>query len=184
MPGDEIKETSEYGKMSVWQWIIVYIAVGVMIYGIFYAFLLYKNKTVEPPTQAQPVRIEESQDKVDLGKESEVEDPANKSVTEIQLTDEEFFPNSVTITKETTVIWTNNSSKTATVNSSEHPTHLDYPLLNLGKFEPGESLTLVFNEVGTYKYHNHLNPSQTGTVEVIEEDLGTENEQSLVPQEQ
>jgi len=52
------------------------------------------------------------------------------------------------------------------VNSALHPTHLEYPPLNLGVIKPGESKSLTFPEAGTYKYHDHLNPSLFGSVTV------------------
>lgn len=82
----------------------------------------------------------------------------------VVLTKEGFSPKSITVKTGTEVVWLNNSGETATVNSSAHPTHLDYAPLNLGDFENGESLSLIFDTPGTYKYHNHLNASQTGEV--------------------
>lgn len=77
-----------------------------------------------------------------------------------------FIPQSITVKVGTKVTWTNNSGTTATVDSAAHPTHLVYPPLNLGNFGIGETLSLVFDQSGTYKYHNHLDASQTGEVVV------------------
>ncbi|OGH15046.1 MAG: hypothetical protein A2860_01415 [Candidatus Levybacteria bacterium RIFCSPHIGHO2_01_FULL_37_33] len=77
-----------------------------------------------------------------------------------------FDPKTITIKTGTRVIWLNKSGGGATVNSAVHPTHQVYPPLNLGEFPDGSSVQLVFDKLGTYKYHNHLNPSQTGTVVV------------------
>jgi plastocyanin len=82
------------------------------------------------------------------------------------LSDTGFSPQTLTIKPGDNVTWVNQSQSDATVNSDPHPTHTDYPPLNLGSFLPGASLSLIFNSPGTYKYHNHLNPSQTGTVVV------------------
>lgn len=62
------------------------------------------------------------------------------------------------------MVWTNKSGATATVNSDAHPTHLLWPFLNLGSFDDGKSLSVVFDKAGTYTYHNHFSPSQKGTV--------------------
>lgn len=77
-----------------------------------------------------------------------------------------FAPQTIKIKFGTKVVWVNKSGATATVNSALHPTHLVYPPLNLNSFEDGQSLSLVFDKSGTYKYHDHLNPSRTGTVVV------------------
>lgn len=84
----------------------------------------------------------------------------------IDLTDQGFSPQSIKIKPGTRVIWTNKTNGPATVNSDNHPTHLLYPFLNLGEFDPDTSVQVVFEEPGTYTYHDHLNPSRKGTVEV------------------
>lgn len=77
-----------------------------------------------------------------------------------------FMPKAVTVKVGTRVVWTNKSGEMTNVSSAMHPTHLVYPPLNLGDFEDGKSVSLVFAKPGTYKYHNHLNPSRFGTVVV------------------
>ena len=84
----------------------------------------------------------------------------------VTLTESGFFPQTLTVKAGTKVVWLNQRKDTATVDSAGHPIHLSYPPLNLGTFKPGEQLFLVFNEKGTYKYHNHLSPNQLGTVVV------------------
>lgn len=77
-----------------------------------------------------------------------------------------FAPQTLTIKAGTKVLWMNKSGEVATVNSGAHPTHLVYPPLNLGEFGNGSSVQLVFDKPGTYNYHDHLNPSRTGTIVV------------------
>lgn len=84
----------------------------------------------------------------------------------VAITSSGFNPQTVTVKVGTRVIWLNKSGGLATVNSDLHPTHRLYTPLNLGEFPDGSSVQLVFDKPGTYKYHNHLNPSQTGTVVV------------------
>ncbi len=84
----------------------------------------------------------------------------------VTLTSSGFQPQTLTIKAGTTVTFINKSGTTAVVNSAIHPTHALFPLLNLGTFNDGESLSVKFDKPGTYKYHNHLNPTQTGTVVV------------------
>ncbi|OGH39191.1 MAG: hypothetical protein A3B44_02675 [Candidatus Levybacteria bacterium RIFCSPLOWO2_01_FULL_38_21] len=89
-----------------------------------------------------------------------------ENVANVTLTSSGFDPKTVTIKTGTRVIWLNKSGRAATVNSAVHPTHQVYRPLNLGEFPDGSSVQLVFDKPGTYKYHNHLNPAQTGTVVV------------------
>lgn len=77
-----------------------------------------------------------------------------------------FNPQAVKIKVGTKVVWMNKSGSMVTVNSASHPAHTAYPSLNLGQFPNGSSVSLVFDKPGTYKYHNHLNPTQFGSVTV------------------
>lgn len=93
--------------------------------------------------------------------------PENKmEKTSVEVTSSGFVPQTITVKAGTKVVWTNKSGAVVTVNSALHPTHLIYPPLNLGEFANDQSVQLVFDKPGTYKYHNHLNASQTGTVVV------------------
>lgn len=94
------------------------------------------------------------------------ETSASAKTEDIELTSSGFSPQKITIDKGTKVVWTNKSGKASTVDSSPHPVHTDYPKLNLGSFNDGQTLELIFNEIGTFKYHNHFNPAQNGSVTV------------------
>lgn len=85
---------------------------------------------------------------------------------DVEVTSSGFTPQTISIKAGTTVVWTNKSGGAVTVNSASHPTHLKWPFLNLGKFDDGTSVSVVFEKAGTYKYHNHLDASQIGTVVV------------------
>ncbi len=86
----------------------------------------------------------------------------------IKVTKAGFSPQTLTIKVGTRVIWVNQDAGTVSVNSAVHPTHLVYPPLNLGAFNSGSSVQLVFSKPGSYSYHNHYNPSQTGTIVVTQ----------------
>lgn len=77
-----------------------------------------------------------------------------------------FSPKDITIKAGESVTWMNNDSAVHTVNSAVHPTHQLYPPLNLGNIQAGGKVSLAFPGAGTYKYHDHLNPSSTGSVTV------------------
>lgn len=77
-----------------------------------------------------------------------------------------FAPKNVTVKVGESVTWMNNDSENHTVNSSPHPTHTDNPFLNVGLIRPDEKKSLTFDKAGTYKYHDHLNPSLFGSVTV------------------
>lgn len=89
-----------------------------------------------------------------------------ETIKNVTLTSSGFDPKTVTVKAGTRVIWLNKSGEGATVNSDPHPIHQAYQPLNLGEFPDGSSVQLVFDKPGKYGYHNHLNPSQNGTVVV------------------
>ncbi|MBI2635587.1 MAG: hypothetical protein HYW79_03555 [Parcubacteria group bacterium] len=78
-----------------------------------------------------------------------------------------FTPRELKIKKGDTVTWVNKSGILTWPASAMHPTHQVYPgfdaLKGLGK---EESYSFKFDRVGSWKYHDHLNPSSTGVVVV------------------
>lgn len=78
-----------------------------------------------------------------------------------------FLPKDITIKSGQSVTWVNQDTVDHQVNSAVHPTHQVYPPLNtVGLLKSGEKKSLIFPDAGTYKYHDHLNPSLTGSVTV------------------
>ena len=92
--------------------------------------------------------------------------PITQSQNTVTLTSSGFEPNIINVKAGSKVVWINKSGESATVNSDPHPVHTDYLKLNLGEFSDGQTLELVFDKAGTYKYHNHLNPSEKGQIVV------------------
>lgn len=84
----------------------------------------------------------------------------------VTITQSGFSLKDSTIKAGDTVSWMNSDTIDHTVNSAPHPTHTAYPPLNLDNLKPGETKSLMFPTSGTYKYHDHLNPSLTGSVTV------------------
>jgi plastocyanin len=84
----------------------------------------------------------------------------------VNVTNSGFEPKDLKIKVGAQVVWTNKSGKTVTVNSDNHPTNLLWPFLNLGAFDNGQSVSTTFAKSGKYTYHNHFDPSQTGSVTV------------------
>lgn len=77
-----------------------------------------------------------------------------------------FEPKTLNVKVGTKVTWKNEGGKTVNVASAVHPTHLVYPPLNLGEVGDGASVSLVFTDVGSFNYHDHLTPTHTGTIVV------------------
>lgn len=90
--------------------------------------------------------------------------PVFSGTQTINVTKQGFEPSVITVKAGTFVNWNNKSGQEAAVASDPHPTHQTYIPLNLGTFPDRNGVSLIFNTPGTYGYHNHLNPSQKGTV--------------------
>lgn len=84
----------------------------------------------------------------------------------VEITSKGFDPKEIKIKAGQTVTWMNTDTAVHTVNSAIHPTHQVYPRLNLDNIQPGAKKSLSFPDTGTYKYHDHLNPSLTGSITV------------------
>ena len=87
----------------------------------------------------------------------------------VTYTDSGYTPNTITVKKGTTVTWTNESTGGMWTASAVHPTHQLLPGFDhLKSVAKGGTYSYAFEKVGTWKYHNHVNASDTGTVVVTE----------------
>lgn len=77
-----------------------------------------------------------------------------------------FSPNVITIAKGGAVVFQNKTGKLASVASGPHPTHLKYPEFDQYKTDQRgkDEFRFVFEKVGSWGYHDHLNANMTGTV--------------------
>lgn len=82
----------------------------------------------------------------------------------VKLTPDGFVPQTINVKKGGIIVWKNESGAQASVNSADHPTHKLHRFLNLGMFENGSGVQATIPETGTFSYHNHLKPEQTGTI--------------------
>lgn len=149
-------------KMIVGLVVVVLLIVG--------GFVLLKGNKQSPqtiaPSAVQPTQQSAQVTPVSTESSSPSGSMTNEKAVTVTLTSSGFDPATITVKAGTKVTWVNKSGVEATVNSDKHPTHLLYTPLNLGSFVRGASLSLVFDKPGSYGYHNHLDPSQTGTVVV------------------
>lgn len=104
--------------------------------------------------------------------------PASATIT---YTDNGFSPANLMIAQGTKVIFMNSASDAFWPASNVHPTHSLYDGTTLqqhcadptattfdacGPIAPGSSWSFTFTKTGTWTYHNHLNPSEGGTITV------------------
>lgn len=87
----------------------------------------------------------------------------------VTYTDSGFAPDPLTVKIGTTVTFVNESSRGMWVASAVHPTHQLLPGFDqLSSAVKGGTYEYMFVKVGTWKYHNHVNPTDTGSVVVTE----------------
>ena len=74
-----------------------------------------------------------------------------------------YGPETITVTKGTTVTWTNEDSAPHTVTTTNAPVAFDS-----GKMNQGEQFSQTFDTAGTYEYYCSIHPNMRGKVIVTE----------------
>lgn len=78
-----------------------------------------------------------------------------------------FAPVPLVILAGQTVLFKNEHSADMWVASAPHPTHTDYSGFDASRpYGQGETYSFTFTRIGTWKYHNHLNPAHYGSIVV------------------
>jgi len=96
------------------------------------------------------------------------EDEEGGSVV-IHVTDEGFEPGSVEVGAGESVVFENVDDEGHWPASDDHPTHELYPAFDPKKpIQPNTSWSVILDRPGTWKYHDHMNPTLTGEVVVKE----------------
>lgn len=89
------------------------------------------------------------------------------SNTEIEITATGYKPKDIQIKKGAKVVFKNEDQDIHWPASNIHPTHLIYPEFDPKKpVKAGGQWEFVFDKIGVWRYHDHLIPTQTGTVTV------------------
>lgn len=155
--------------------IIGLIIIAVLLVGGF--FLFSGDKKVEDKSGGG-IFVTDNSDE-NSQQEAPTTDDTNSTEYTVSYGSSGFSPNSIEINQGDKVIFVNEGSSNIRVASNNHPTHTLYPGSGAEKcgtdeeenifdscdvIAPGEIYSFVFNEVGTWGYHNHLSPSKTGTV--------------------
>lgn len=128
-------------------------------------------QTLNQQTVPQPSTSELSNKQLSPQLSAEQAPVAEEKV--VTYTDAGYSPSTLRIKKGETVTFKNQSSQSMWTASAFHPTHRVYPTTGgcLGStfdacqgIQPGNSWSFKFDISGTWKYHNHLNPGDTGTI--------------------
>jgi plastocyanin len=128
---------------------------------------------------AMPVQGNEDVDEIIVEDESGSDEGAISGSRTITMTLSGFSPTSLEIKKGESVTFVNQGSGTHWPATDVHPSHSVYPGSSIGKcnttdktrifdackgISRGGSFTFTFNEVGNWRYHDHLSPGLKGTV--------------------
>lgn len=141
-------------------WVVLVIAI---VLGIYFFTKSDNNKKIKSDEIAKNFLAEET--------------PMQELGPQIIYSDVGYSPQTLTIKKGETVIFSNQSSQATWPASAMHPTHRDYPTTGgcLGStfdacrgLQPNETWTFTFDFSGDWKYHDHLHPSNYGTI-IVEE---------------
>jgi len=104
----------------------------------------------------------------DTGVQTANKTPGEPSVTIVR-TNDGYEPSEVTIQKGDSILWTNESKEYHWPASDLHPTHGVYPEFDSSTpLAPQEEWKFKFDEIGEWKFHDHIRANKTGTVTVVE----------------
>lgn len=144
-------------------------------------YFLMVDKQINPSEIYQPKEQVPNQQSPLINPTNEnppAQEPVVKSNV-VKYTDDGYSPSVLTIKVGQGVDFENNSSKNMWPASAMHPTHAVYSGTTLSEhcpdkenvtfdackgIQPADLWTFLFNKPGTFKYHDHLNPSKTGTI--------------------
>lgn len=143
---------------------MVVIVIFVLLAGGFFLFSKNYSTTV---TQSSPSRNTQSSP-APTNTQAISKTRAQQTQNTVTYTTNGFSPVTLTIKSDTTVTWVNKSSEQVVIGVNPHPIHSGDRTITNEKFTlnlaPDESKTVTVNKTGTFGYHNHLNPGQTGTI--------------------
>lgn len=137
-------------------------ALALMLLGAGCSSTTQTTTTAQTPPVTQPATVAQ-------------QPPPSPAANTVTYTDSGFSPAVLTVKVGTTVIFANNASDAMRVASNPHPIHNGYPTKggcvgstfdSCANIAPGTSWSFTFDIAGTWKYHNHLNPGEGGTIVV------------------
>ena len=139
-------------------WVIIGFIVLVLIIAVVYFWTRGSEESTTSTTATQQTTSE-------VGTASpSAQDTADE--TTIRISSSGFSPETVKIKVGGKVTFINDDSIDHQIASAPHPTHTDYPKLNVGVLKPGEARIAEFDKTGTFGYHDNLNPTLKGEIVV------------------
>ena len=83
----------------------------------------------------------------------------------IRYTNKGYIPANITVKAGTMVMFVNESDQDMWAASNGHPAHTDLPTFDQFEFSPkGSQYVYTFDQVGSWKYHDHIAPIYGGVI--------------------
>ncbi len=155
------------------------IAISIVIVVLVGGYFLFVRGVQQPTPSVSEPSSQQPTTQPQVSEQPSEQPPASQApaVKEnvVTYTSSGYSPSTLTIKKDETVTFKNQSSQSMWTASAVHPTHRAYPESGgcLGStfdacagVQPGGEWLFKFDISGTWKYHNHLNPGDTGTIVV------------------
>src|SRR3989344_6735866 len=149
-----------YGKRPLWQWILLYAVIGVVLYALVYYFF-FANGSTNYGTQKQAERAPQNNTAPLMGpnptpaQTSDPNAPSPLAPVGVSINSSAFSPGKISVVAGTKVTWSNNDSVSHTVTSESAP-------FDSGTLKPGGMFSFTFITPGTYTHHCTIHPSMTG----------------------
>lgn len=159
-----------YGKRPLWQWVVIYLVIGGIIYAGIYYFFLAKKRGGFNYNQPGQSRTQSTTNPQVSPTTTQVSETTQSTRVIITYSSSGFSPSTVTAKSYGKITWVNKSDRQVKIGANPHPIHTGNKEVSGGEFtldlQPGEEKTVVVSKVGTFGYHNHLNSSEEGTIVV------------------
>lgn len=156
--------TNSYGKRPLWQWILLYVVVGIVVYGLIYYFVLAKKGGGYTSSTNNPYQSVTSP----TAAETQVPSTNTKSQKfTVEGSEFAFTPSTLTVKKGEAV-------EITFKNNGKYPHNLTIADLNVKTktIQPGQEDTLTFTptKVGSFSFMctvpGHADKGMTGTLTV------------------
>lgn len=94
--------------------------------------------------------------------------PQKEASASIMITAAGFEPATLAVEKGTRITWTNSDTRPHQLQANPHPTGKSLPGLRSEILNNQQAYVYVASEAGTFGYHDHLNPTVNGNLDVKE----------------
>lgn len=143
---NSVKTKSAYGKRPLWQWIALYVVVGIIVYGaIYYGYMRKQNPYNNQASSSQQTQTNPTKGSSVMAKNA------------VTIQNMAFSPATLTVKVGDKVTWTNQDSV-------GHSATADDSSFDTGVIAQGQSGSNTFAKAGTYTYHCSVHPNMKATI--------------------